>query len=79
MKFKSRLDRLETNRPPAPRVPPIFFHSVVETSENGPREVSASAKIHHEGKDLIVWRGENEKPESFENRVMALNSLSQAI
>ena len=70
MKFKSRLDRLEVKRPPSPWVPPIFFHSVVEPSENGPREVGAFAKIYVEGKDLMVWRREDETNEDFELRVL---------
>ena len=76
MKFKSRLDRLEAMRPASPSVPSIFFHSVVEPSENGPREVGAFAKIRIEGNDLMVWRGEDENHESFENRIMALKELA---
>ena len=76
MKFKSRLDRLEAMRPEAPWVPPLFFHSVVEPSENGPIEVGASAKIRIEGEDLMVWRGENENHAHFEKRVMALKDLA---
>ena len=72
MKFKSRLDRLEATRPIAPGVPPIFFHPVVEPSENGPREVGAFAKIYVEGKDLMVWRREDETNEDFELRVLKL-------
>jgi len=72
MKFKSRLDRLEATRPIAPWVPPIFFHPVVEPSENGPREVGAFAKIYVEGKDLMVWREEDETNEDFELRVLKL-------
>ena len=76
MKFKSRLDRLEAMRPEAPWVSPLFFHSVVEPSENGPREVGAFAKIYVEGEEFMVWRGDNEKHESFENLVMALEDLT---
>ena len=72
MKFKSRLDKLEAMRPVAPWVPPIFFHSVVEPSENGQREVGAFAKIYVDGKDLMVWRGEGETDEDFELRVLKL-------
>ena len=74
LKFKLRLDRLEAMRPIAPWVPPIFFHSVVEPSENGPREVGAFAKIRVEGKDMVVWRGEDENNEDFEARVQRLKS-----
>ena len=72
MKFKSRLDSLEAMHPPSPWVPPIFFHPVVEPSENGPREVGAFAKIYVEGKDLMVWRREGETNEDFEARVKAM-------
>ena len=77
MKFKSRLDRLEAMRPEAPWVPPIFFHSVVEPSENGPREVGAFVKIRVEGEDLMVWRGENETNEDFETRITAMQPTEQ--
>ena len=72
MKFKSRLDRLEAIRPVAPWLPPIFFYSVVEPSEHGPKEVGAFAKIYVEGKDLMVWRGEGETNEDFKLRVLKL-------
>ena len=72
MKFKSRLDRLEAMRPIAPWVPPIFFHSVVEPSENGPREVGAFAKIYVDGNDLMVWRRDGETNIDFEIRVLKL-------
>ena len=72
MNFKSRLDRLEAIRPVAPWVPPIFFHSVVEPSEHGPKEVGAFVKIYVEGKDLMVWRGEGETNEDFKLRVLKL-------
>ena len=74
MKFKSRLDRLEAMRPTAPWVPPIFFHSVVEPSENGPREVGVFAKIYDDGNDLMVWREDNETKDDFEARVLAMQS-----
>ena len=74
MKFKSRITRLEAKRAPSPWVPPIFFHSIVEPSENGPREVGVFAKIRVEGKDMMVWRGEDENNEDFEARVQRLKS-----
>ena len=71
MSLKSRITRLEAKRPIAPWVPPIFFHSVVEPSENGPHEVGAFAKIYVEGNDFFVWRAEGETKENFEARVKA--------
>ena len=74
MKFKSRLDRLEAMRPITQWVPPIFFHSVVEPSENGPREVGVFVKIYDDGNDLMVWREDNETKDDFEARVLAMQS-----
>ena len=74
MKFKSRLDRLEAMRPIAPWVPPIFFHPVVEPSENGPREVGAFAKLYSDGKNIMIWRREDETQEDFEARVIAIKT-----
>ena len=59
-------------RPLGPWVPPIFFHSVVEPSENGPREVGAFAKIYVGRNELMVWRREGETNEDFELRVLKL-------
>ena len=72
MKLKSRITRLEAKRPPSPWVPPIFFHPVVEPSENGPREVGVFAKIYVECNDLLVWREEGETKENFEARIKAM-------
>ena len=72
MNFKTRLNRLEAKRPNAPWVPSILFHPIIESSENGPREVGAFAKIYVEGKDLMVWRREDETNEDFELRVLKL-------
>lgn len=74
MNFKSRLYRLEAMRPIAPWVPPIFFHSVVEPSENGSQEVGAFAKIRVGRIDLMVWRGVNETNDDFETRAIAMQS-----
>ena len=74
MKFKSRITRLEAKRTPSPWVPPIFFHSIVEPSENGPREVGVFAKIYDDGNDLMVWREDNETKDDFEARVLAMQS-----
>ena len=58
----------------AAQVPPIFFHSVVEPSDNGPREVGVFAKIYDDGNDLMVWREDNETKDDFEARVLAMQS-----
>ena len=72
MSLKSRITRLEAKRPLSQWVPPILFHSVVEPSENGPREIGAFAIIYVDGKDLMVWRREDETNEDFELRVLKL-------
>ena len=71
MNFKLRLDRLDAKRP-SQWVPPIFFHSVVEPSEDGPQEVGAFAKMYDGFDDLMVWREEDETNEDFEARVLKL-------
>ena len=74
MKFKSRLDRLEAMRPNTPWVPSILFYPIIEPSENGPREVGAFAKLHLDGKSILIWRSEGETHEDFETRVMAIKA-----
>ena len=74
MKFKSRITRLEAKRPPSKWVPPIFFHSVVEPSENGLREVGAFAKIFLDGKNIMIWRVKDETLVDFEARVMSIKA-----
>ena len=69
MRSKSRLDRLEAMQPVVPLEPPIFFHSVVEPSENGPQEVGAFASLFLGGQFITVWRAENEIQNDFELRV----------
>lgn len=56
MKFKSRLNRLEAKQPIAPREPPIFFHSVIEPSDHGPKEVGAFVNLCINGENMVIWR-----------------------
>ena len=74
MKLEKRLERLEAKRPPAPYVPPIFFHSVVEPSENGPTEVDAFAMLRVDGKQTMIWRNQSEANKNFQMRIMAMES-----
>lgn len=74
MRFKSRLDRLEAMQPVAPWVPPILFYSVVEPSENGPKEVGAFARFLLHGKETTIWRADDEKQNAFELRVMDIEA-----
>ena len=45
MTFNKRLKILERNAPTSYYIPPIIIHTIVEPSENGPREVGAYANI----------------------------------
>ena len=74
MNFKTRLNRLEAKRPNAPWVPSILFHPIIEPSENGPREVGAFAKLQIDGKNIIIWRCEDETHEDFKARVMSFKA-----
>ena len=74
MKLKSRITRLEAKRPPSSWVPPIIFHSIIEPSDNGPKEVGAFSKIRVDGNDLMVWLGEDETKEDFVTRILAMQS-----
>lgn len=72
MKLRTRLTRLEATRTSVQWVPPIIFHSIIEPSKNGPKEIGAVAKIRVNDNDLMVWRGEDETNENFELRVLGL-------
>ena len=74
MNFKTRLNRLEAKRTNTPWVPSIIFHPVIEPSENGPREVGAFAKLYSDGKNIMIWRREDETQEDFEARVIAIKT-----
>ena len=79
MKVAARIKRLEKLRPPEPYVPPIFFHSVVEPSNDGPREVGAFANIHLNGDTITLWRAVGEAQSDFEIRVMSVNAEREAL
>ena len=79
MNVTARTKRLEKLCPPEPYVPPIFFHSIVESSKNGPREVGAFAKIHLNGDTIILWRAEDEAQSDFEIRVMTVKVEREAL
>ena len=78
MKVAARIKRLEKLCPPEPYVPPIFFHSVVEPSKDGPKEVGAFAKIYLNGDAITLWRDEGEAQSDFEIRVMSVKAESEA-
>jgi hypothetical protein len=79
LKLAARIKRLEKLRPPEPYAPPIFFHSVVEPSKDGPKEVGAFAKIYLNGDKITLWRAEDEAQSDFEIRVMNVKAEREAL
>jgi len=49
MKFGKRLDILESNSHVREYTPPIIIHTIVEPSENGPKEIQVFANVFAEG------------------------------
>ena len=49
MKFGKRLDTLESNTHNLEYIPPTIIHTIVEPSENGPKEVGVFANVFAEG------------------------------
>ena len=45
MKFGKRLDILELNTQFCEYTPPIIIHTIVEPSENGPKEIGVFANV----------------------------------
>ena len=55
-----------------------FFHSVVEPSNDGPKEVGAFAKIFLNEDTITLWRAEGEAQSDFETRVMTVKAEREA-
>jgi len=49
MKFSKRLNTLESNTRVREYTPPIIIHTIVEPSENGPKEIRVFANVFAEG------------------------------
>jgi hypothetical protein len=49
MKFGKKLDTLERNIHVREHTPPLIIHSIVEPSENGPKEIGVFANVLLEG------------------------------
>jgi len=79
MKVTERIKRLEKLRPPEPYVPPIFSHSVVEPSNDGPKEVGAFAKIYLNEEQITLWRAVGEAQSDFETRVMTVKAEKETL
>ena len=78
MNVTARIKRLEKLRSPEPYVPPIFFHSVVEPSIDGPKEVGAFANVHLNGDTITLWRAVGEAQSDFEIRLMSVKAEKEA-
>ena len=65
--------------PGFPYVPPIFFHSVVEPSNDGPKEVGAFANVHLNGDTITLWRAVGEAQSDFEIRLMTVKTEGEAL
>ena len=79
MNVTARIKRLEKLRSPEPYVPPIFFHSVVEPSNDGPKEVGAFANVHLNGDTITLWRAVGEAQSDFEIRLMTVKTEGEAL
>ena len=79
MNVTARIKRLEKLRSPEPYVPPIFFHSVVEPSNDGPKEVGAFANVHLNGDTITLWRAVGEAQSDFEIRLMTVKAEGEAL
>ena len=55
MKFGKRLDTLESNSHVCEYTPPIIIHSIVEPSENGPKEIGVFANVLTNGAPQRIY------------------------
>ena len=76
MTFNKRLKILERNAPTSYYIPPIIIHTIVEPSENGPREVGAYANIPI-GKGFQKFnRKASESSKQFKRRVHCIIGIN---
>ena len=73
MTFNKRLKILERNAPTYNYIPPIIIHTIVEPSDNGPREVGAYATVSIDGIYFRLERENGENQEQFEKRIKKIN------
>ena len=69
MIFKKRLVVLENIAHRHNYVPPIIIHTLVEPSEDGPKEVGAFARLETNGICQRIERKADETQRQFENRI----------
>ena len=71
MRFKKRLAVLEKSARPLNYIPPIIIHTIVEPSEDGPKEVGAFAQLETNGVIQRLERKTDETQRQFENRIQS--------
>ena len=71
MRFKKRLAVLEKSARPLNYIPPIIIHTIVEPSEDGPKEVGAIAELTTNGVIQRLERKADETQRQFENRIQS--------
>ena len=81
MKFGKRLDTLERNIHVREYTPPIIIHTIVEPSENGPKEIGVFANMLLQGSyqriDLELGKT-HEEYENYLNEYVKYFSKSKA-
>ena len=80
MKFGKRLDTLERNSHVCEYTPPIIIHTIVEPSENGPKEIGVFANMLLEGSyqriDLSMFALNDLTNKTLINPIQAADSKS---
>ncbi len=76
MRFKKRLAVLEKSARPLNYIPPIIIHTIVEPSEDGPKEVGAIAELATNGVIQRLEREADETQGQFENRIQSQLQLT---
>ena len=71
MIFKKRLVVLENGAHRHNYVPPIIIHTLVEPSEDGPKEVESFAELATNGICQRIERKADETQGQFENRIQS--------
>ena len=79
MRLKKRLAVLERSAPPLNYIPPIIIHTIVEPSEDGPKEVGAFAQFQTNGICQSIDRKADETQSQFENRIQSQLQLTTKI
>ena len=79
MKFGKRLDTLERNSHILEYIPPIIIHTIVEPSENGPKEIGVFANVLLEGGYQRIDLELGKTHDEYEKKLMNILSFSLEI